>query len=523
MRLPQGYTIDQTPDAVKLPPGYTLDAPSASAQTSAPAATMSATPTFADRLKATIQHPLNSLESASQPVSRPADATIPEMIGADIANVGAGAASVARHPLNTIGGIISSGFGMRPLVETAENKVLEGAGKPTANPNTQLIPHSPEQAAYAIGQTAAVAGAAKTIPMAVELAGSFHDDGIPGAATAKRVFNAIKTAASDDPDASALRALNVPAKSKQAQRVISSVDAARPYLQGSKTLAEAQDKLVAAKAEVWQPYQQAVQVLNDTPVRGPNGMTTVGQLELDRLELSAINRGLKTGDPQALKTAEQKGLNQSELLAQERAVQRALDPQLATTGIDPQAIRKTFGQLSTVQSKIGGRTTIAEKSAPMGVGRAVNVDIAHPATIFKEGALAAKDIIAGKPLISGKATDIDIANAFKVGGEKPNLGTFNNPRLTPMRPQLTATAGAPYAMPAPESAYTPTPAPPVSATTRAERLGLLLPERAGGAIPAYHSPMTPGEQTAALMQYLRSRRQAALPSRVESIKLPPPQ
>ena len=64
------------------------------------------------------------------------------------------------------------------------------------------------------------------------------------------------------------------------------------------------------------------------------------------MQLSAINRGLKQKipNPEAVKLAEQKGLTQAQSLAREKAVVAALDPELKATGIDPKAIRKTFGQ-----------------------------------------------------------------------------------------------------------------------------------------------------------------------------------
>ena len=331
----------------------------------------------------------------------------------------------------------------------------------------------------------------------------------------------MKGVASDHPDAALLRAMNVSAKSKFAQKFISAADAARPYLQGVTSLDELQPRIQAAKAEVWGPYQQAVQAMADKGVLGPDGPTTVGELEKARLELSALNRGLKAGDPATLQLAQQKGLTQADALAKERAVQNALDPQLAQTGIDPQAIRKTFGQLSTVQSKFAGRSTVAEAEQPYGLGRIVNVNVTKPATAVEQGVQAIRDIAAGKPLISGKATDQDITTAFKAGGEKPNLGTFQPPsqqRVAGLLPR-----GAIEIPPVDSSGRVPFTPPPVSADTTAMRTGRLLPAQSGApTILPYNPEMTAGEKTAALLQELRRRRVLSLPSRT-SIQLPPPQ
>ena len=138
-------------------------------------ASLAPAPTLAQRWANFVQHPLNEAESESSLTSRPSGASVPEMIGSDVGNVAAGAGQVARHPLQTIGNVLSSGLGVRPMVESAENAIVTGAGRPAPNPNTQLVPNSPEQASYALGQGLATAGALKAVPFATR-AGSHVGD-----------------------------------------------------------------------------------------------------------------------------------------------------------------------------------------------------------------------------------------------------------------------------------------------------------------------------------------------------------
>ena len=65
-------------------------------------------------------------------------------------------------------------------------------------------------------------------------------------------------------------------------------------------------------------------------------------------------------------------------------------------------------------------------------------------------------------------------------------------------------------------------APAYSNTTRAQRLGLLLPEETGGPIELPYVPeMTPGEQSAATMQQIRTGgAPKALPENTAPVRLP---
>ena len=88
----------------------------------------------------------------------------------------------------------------------------------------------------------------------------------------------LRRAAIGDPDAAALKALNVPAKSAKVQSTLNAVDRTRPYVSGAKDLADLQSRINPAKDEVWAPYQQAVGNIGNRPVQGPGGMSDVAGL-----------------------------------------------------------------------------------------------------------------------------------------------------------------------------------------------------------------------------------------------------
>lgn len=232
--------------------------------------------------------------------------------------------------------------------------------------------------------------------------------------------SAIRTAAIGDTDAAALRGLRVPPSSPKSIRTVSAVEGSRPFLQGAKNLEDLQAKIPAAKNEIWGPYKQTVDSIGDKPVQGPDGPTTVKELENQRLQLSALNRALKAKDPQAIQTAQQKGLTQAQLLDQEKAVQRALDPHLEQAGIDPGTIRKAFGQIATVEGRVAGRSTIAEPKQAYGLSKLKDASLIRPLSNIPLAGDIARDIAAGR-YMSASPTDVNIREAFRTGGPKPDF------------------------------------------------------------------------------------------------------
>ena len=258
----------------------------------------------------------------------------------------------------------------------------------------------------------------------------------------------IRNAALGDPNVAALKGLRVGAASPKSLSTIKSVEGARPYLQGVQSLEDAQTRIPAAKAEIWAPYQDAITRIGSKPVMGPDGPTTVGDLENERLQISANLRTLKSGTPEGIQLAAQKGMNQADLLAREKAVQAALDPHLEAAGVDPKAIRGTFGNVAQVGGRLSGKSTLAEADQPYGFGKIAKIDFTHPLQAPANIASGVRDLAAGRPWWSGKPTDINLREAFRTGGPKPDfrapasaMPPFQQP---PAQLSANAIGNAPY-------------------------------------------------------------------------------
>ncbi len=403
------------------PQKYTIgDAPAQSQYTigDAPAAPETPAPSLLDRYNAAVAplvtphpHNLKSLLPGKNGQYNAGDYAN-ELLAKPLENIGAGVFNTVLHPIDTATGIVKTAVRQLPPVALAEH--LYRGTDVNQEMADQFIAHPLETLETMIGQGLPIAALGE----------------VPGMA------RSVRNAAIGDPNAAALRGLRVPPSSSKSLRTVSAVEGSRPYLQGAKNLQDVQEKLPGAKNEVWGQYQKTVDSIGDRPVQGPDGKTTIRNLEEERQQLSALNRDLKAKDPQAIQTAQQKGMTQAQLLAREKAVQQSLDPHLREAGIDPQAIRKTFSQLSTVEGRVSGRSTIAEPSQPYGFGRIKNLDLKAPLKYPGQLAAGARDIAAGRPLWSGKPTDVSLREAFRPGGEKPYLGEYRaQPRLGAGEPE----------------------------------------------------------------------------------------
>ncbi len=267
------------------------------------------------------------------------------------------------------------------------------------------------------------------------LVGGIDTGGLVGEAmpALSKVGSAMRSAAIGDPDAAALRGMRVGPASPKALSTIRATQGARPFLQGAQSLADVQARIPGAKSEIWGPYQKTIDAIGDKPVTGPDGPTTVRELEAERQQLSAINRQLKsrTPSPEAVKLAEQKGLNQAQALQRERAVQNALDPVLRDAGIQPKAIRQAFGQVSQIGERVSGKTTLAEPKQPYGFGKIANLSIEHPFQAPAQILSGVRDLAAGRPWWSGSPTDVSLREAFRPGAMKPDFGAFRPETLIP--------------------------------------------------------------------------------------------
>ena len=153
----------------------------------------------------------------------------------------------------------------------------------------------------------------------------------------------------------------------------------------------------------------------------------------------------KAGGPEAVALAQQKGLTQANLLREQSQVQFALDPQLQQAGIDPVGIRKAFAQVSQVGAKVAGKTTTGEANQPYGIGRLQGINLTKPVENIPALANAGRDIAAGRYL-NANPTDLNIREAFRSGGPKPD---FTMPVQVTTQPErlLPATTGGPIELP----------------------------------------------------------------------------
>lgn len=307
------------------------------------------------------------------------------------------------HPINALKGAVTSALRSSPPGEALD--LLRG--HPTVGQEMGEAIHA--HPADALGGMAAQA----VIGKGLDLAG----EGIPKAASG------IRTAAIGDPDVAALKGLRVGATSKKGISTINSVEGARPFLKGVTSQEDLQNRIPVAKNEIWGPYKKTIDAISDRRINGPDGPTTIGDLEAERLKTSANLRTLKSNTPEAIQLAQQKGMSQAELLQRESAIKAAMDPHLQQAGIDPTAIRKAFGQVASVGEKVSGRTTLAEPSKPYGVGKMLssNPFTSPPSETLGNLGTGFRDIAAGRPLWSGKPTDVAIKDAFRSAGPKPDF------------------------------------------------------------------------------------------------------
>ena len=234
--------------------------------------------------------------------------------------------------------------------------------------------------------------------------------GAKGISEAPAIGRDIRSAAIGDPNEAALKGLRIGSASPKAQSTISAVEGARPFFQGVKSQAELQSRIAPVKDEIWTPYNAAVQKA------GPEAQG----LENRRLEISAQLRTLKAGGPEAIALAQQKGLTQAGLIAEEKAIHGQLDPMLQKAGVDPQLIRKTFGQVAQVGGRVAGKSTLAEAKQPFGLSRLSDVSLTKPLSNIPLVGGIARDLAAGR-YFSASPTDVAIREAFRPGGEKPNF------------------------------------------------------------------------------------------------------
>ena len=192
-----------------------------------------------------------------------------------------GLGSLAVHPWESVKGVANAFVHPMDTAKAAGNAFSEHPG-------------------YTIGQT--IGGAFGTLGAGegtLRGAGKLAD------------ISGVREAALGNPDEAAMRGLHVSPQSPKALRTLSAVGGARPFLQGVKGLEDLQARVPMAKQEIWAPMEETLNRVGGKEVPGPNGPTTLRDLENRRLEISAQLRALKSGGPEAMALAQQKGLTQA--------------------------------------------------------------------------------------------------------------------------------------------------------------------------------------------------------------------
>lgn len=231
------------------------------------------------------------------------------------------------------------------------------------------------------------------------------------------------------------------------------------------------------------------------------------------------------------KVGQQVAMNDPEIsstVAEANALRDALYSKLdQVAGPGAAQLKKAYGSLTNMEKELYGRQLVAARQNPESLSEQLST--ARGAAKIAKGVFTASpgDVIEGAQNIAvshalkaRNASDAMISRAFQSAKPAQPFPMPTSPRFAGLLER------GPIQMPAPPSGATPPSAPAIGidATTRAQRLGLLLPEQAGGKIPLpYYPEMSGGERLAALMQYLRKHPQAALPGKAAPIPLPPPQ
>jgi hypothetical protein len=388
------------------------------------------------------------------------------MVAGALRNFGAGGADFVQH----------AGHVLTHPIDAMNEAEAEENAKPMSRRLLEAIPGSslPGLASSLIHQPMRTLGNLGTGAIVGDAVGEGIGAGI-------RAPGQIRAAAIGDTDAAALRGLRVPPNGKKVLPMQGSVQTARPYLQGSSSLEDLQGRIGPAKDEIFQPYRETLDAVGDRPVRGPDGMTTIRALEDERQELSAMNRGLRTGDPSALRLAEQKGMSQSESLARERSIQAHLDPALSDYGIDPQGIRQAYGSVARIGNQVEGRSTLLEKPQPSGFGKIGQISLKQPFQAPGQILSGIRDLVAGRPAFSMSPSDVGIREGFAKAGPKPDFGRYTPVQPTGLLGRGATPMGAPPEVSGPPEGYRP---PPFYHDTDAMRTGRLL------ASPAAETPMS---------------------------------
>lgn len=521
-----------------------------------PMDTMGAPPTLAEKVKGILEHPMNSLNAATQPVSRPAGASIPEMASADLANVAVGAANVIRHPVQTAKGMV-----MGPVQAVMH----------PAETFQQLNEGGPEAGAQMLGQGLATAGLTKAIgPVAAEVAPKIvpkvTETGTAIASKAQAVGQKLLPSLIDGPPESLMTRAVKPGKNNinwntDVQKAIPLMKSAEEQLgRPVQGVDDALDAAALAKKNIWQQYQSRMQasgqtgavidgnaiadamvksIDNRTAMQNPGLVQRVQNIAdtyrrpipLSEAEdfLQSANKDLNTYYTKN-KVGQQVALNDSEIsstVAEAGALRSALYNKLdQITGPGAAQLKQAYGSLTNVEKELYGRQLVAARQNPESLSEQLSTvagagKIAKGVLTLSPGDVAegVQNVAVSRALKARNTSDAMIARAFQAAKPASPFPAPSSPRFAGLLER------GPIQVPPPADASGPTSyqPPPVNATTRAQRKGLLLPAQAGGkVILPYYPEMSAGEKLAALKFLMSQRRPTALPAKASAIHLPPP-
>lgn len=230
------------------------------------------------------------------------------------------------------------------------------------------------------------------------------------------------------------------------------------------------------------------------------------------------------------KVGQQVALNDPEIsstVAEASALRNSLYAKLdKVSGPGAAQLKQAYGSLTNMEKELSGRQLVAARQNPESLSEQISTvrgagKIVKGIATFDPGDVieGAQNLAVSKALKTRNTSDAMIERAFAKAQPASPFPQPVSPRLAGLLQRGPIQASGPA-----ESSNPLSVPPPQNYTTRAQRLGLLLPERAGGRIPLpYYPEMSGGERLAAYMQMLRRNPQLALPEKASPLLTPPPQ
>ena len=513
---------------------------------------------------------IGSVLSGTDPAHRAIDAaaqTVPvdtssaggfaKSVGSDL---GAGAVRLFQpltHPLNTLGG----------MAKTAGQLATGDTFDPAAAMVRPFVENPSGEGVAAIPQAAlALAGAGEAPAAENRVMANVPEGGIAGQAAdaARSVGSKFLPSLIDGPPESLLTRAIKPGKNNVNWN--SNLQTALPLMKSAeqtlgRPVAGIDDALAAAgtaKKQIWQQYQARLGPANQmgatidgnqiadammssidkrTALQNPGLVQKVQQiadtyrkpLALNDAEdfLQSANKDLNTYYTKN-KVGQQVAMNDPEIsstVAEAGALRDSLYSKLdQVSGPGASQLKQSYGALTNVEKELYGRQLVAARQNPESLSEQLSTvrgagKIAKGVVTFNPGDIieGAQNIGVSRALKARNSSDAMIERAFQAAKPATPFPAPSFPQPIGLLPRGPIQMGPPQ-----EGEYLPPRPPPIDATTRAQRLGLLLPQEAGGKIPlqAPFQQMSPGERSAAMMQYLRRRQQLGLPAQGVPIQLP---